>query len=394
MSLIPSGVLGDKFYRYKRLGPAEIRLVRILARRSIQVKCEILHRSFADAPSYTAVSYAWGDPSETTKVSIRDELPSAFVEVNISKSLYRALEALRKKGEDVLVWADALSIDQQNHLEKNEQLSLMADIYKKAQYVAVWLGPDGDDSDNATALLQEVAVAGRTGAVCTQIKSIFSSRAQDRSLPALAALFERQYWTRLWVVQETFNAAAIFVYCGTSRPLPWDDYQTASRVFQQYKRELEDLFSRAHTVVSQKRYSYSQILAYSGPGSLPELDPLAGLGDEALLEVLRVCRRKLSSDPKDKVFGVLGLLSKKIRDSFIVDYGKSVKDVYTEAASFLLITTDCLDVICEAIYFPVYTSSVKLPTWVPDWSYVPSMSAIHLICRYEIHGIEKKKGEL
>lgn len=373
-----SGVLGDKVYRYTPLDAEELRLVRILAARSSQVKCEILHRPFGDLPDYTAISYAWGDPSDMTKIKIRDERYSIFVEVPISKSLYYALEALRKKGEDVLVWADALSIDQQNRDEKNQQLSLMSDIYKNAQYVAVWLGPEEDDSDLATAFLRDVATAAQTGADPFDVESIFSSSAQDESLPALAALFEREYWNRLWIVQELFNAASIDVYCGSSQPLPWDVYQTASRVFLQYKRDLEEFLPRSHSIMTRKQYSYSQILAYSGPGSLPELDSLVSLGDEALLEVLRECRGKLSSDPKDKVFGILGILDREVREEFAVDYGKSVKDVFTDVVDFLLTTTERLDVICEAIHFPVYVSSANLPTWVPDWSHVPATSSILL----------------
>lgn len=373
-----SGVLGDKVYRYSPLEAEEIRLVRVLAARSSQVKCEILHRHFGNPPAYTAISYAWGDASDMTKIKIRDEHFPVFVEVPISKSLYYALEALRKKGEDVLIWADALSIDQQNWDEKNQQLSLMAGIYKKASHVAVWLGPEADDSDLATALLQNVATAAQTGAGRIQVKNIFPSETQDQSLPALAALFERDYWNRLWIVQEIFNAGSVYVYCGSSQPLPWAVYQTASRVFQQYKRDLENFLPRNHSIVSRKQYSYPQILAYSGPGSLPELDSLVSLGDEALLEVLRACRRKLSSDPKDKVFGVLGVLGKEVREEFAVDYGKSVKDVFTDVVDFLLTTTDNLDVICEAIHFPVYISSANLPTWVPDWSHIPATSAISL----------------
>lgn len=373
-----SGVLGDKIYRYTPLEAEELRLVRVLAARSSQVKCEILHRSFEKPPNYTAISYAWGDPSDMTKIKIRDEHFPVFVEVPISKSLYYGLKALRRKGEDMLVWADALSIDQQNRDEKNQQLSLMADIYKKAQYVAIWMGPEGDDSDLATALLQDVATAAQTEAGRVQVKSILFSRAQDQSLPAVAALFEREYWNRLWIVQEIFNAASIYVYCGSSKPLPWAVYQTASRVFQQYKRDLEDFLPRRHSIVSRKQYSYSQILAYSGPGSLPELDSLVSLGDEALLEVLRACRRKLSSDPKDKVFGILGVLGKEVREEFAIDYGKSVKEVFTDVVDFLLTTTDHLDVICEAIHFPVHIPSANLPTWVPDWSHIPATSAISL----------------
>lgn len=379
--LSSSEVLGDNIYRYTPLGAEEFRLVKVLAANRLdtfRVKCEILHTPFGDPPSYIAISYAWGDPLDTTKILIRDMRSPAFVEVRISKSLYHGLEALRMEDEDLLVWADALSIDQENSDEKNVQLSLMADIYKKARYTAVWLGPEADDSDLATALLGKVANVDMTGADNTQIRSIVSSGVQDKSLTALAALFEREYWNRLWIVQEIFNAYDIKVYCGSSEPLSWKDYQTASHIFQQYKKDLESLFPRTHSIASHKQYSYSQILAYSGPGSLPELGSLWVLGDEAFLEALRVCRRKSSSDPRDKVFGVLGVLGEEVRKEFAVDYEKTVKDVYTDVVDFLVRTTGRLDVICEAIHFPVHTSSVNLPTWVPDWSHIPATSSIAL----------------
>ncbi|KAJ4413571.1 hypothetical protein N0V82_008467 [Gnomoniopsis sp. IMI 355080] len=210
------------------------------------------------------------------------------------------------------------------------------------------------------------------------VKQMFSQHSHDPSLPALAALFERDYWKRLWVVQEVYNAIRLSVYCGSSPSLPWDVYQTASQVFQEHKRVLEDLLPKRHSIVSQKQYSYSQILAYQGPGSLPDLDFLMGWGDSALLEVMRVCREKMCSDPKDKVFSVLGILHRDIREDFTVDYRSSVKDIYTDVVDYLLTTTERLDVICESIHFPVYINSFNLPTWVPDWSHIPDVSAISL----------------
>lgn len=379
-----SGVLGDKLYRYTPLGEREFRLVRILAPRKSQVKCEILVRSLDDPPPYTAVSYAWGDPVDSTKVKIRDENYPAFVEVPIAKSLCYALQALRKKGKPVVVWADALSIDQQNREERNQQLPLMTDIYKRAESVAICLGPEEDDSELATGLLQDLATAdeAKPGAASRKdVRDILARESQGRGLPALAALFEREYWKRLWIVQEQFNAADINVYCGSSQPLPWKVYQAASHAFQQHKHDLENLLPKRHNIVAQKRYSYSQILAYQGPGSLPDrgyLTDLAGQGDDGLLEIMRICRRKLSSDPKDKVFGVLGILNEDVRDEFTVDYGSSVKDIYTDVVDYLLTTSERLDVICESIQFPTYSSSNKLPTWVPDWSHVPDISAMSL----------------
>lgn len=172
-----------------------------------------------------------------------------------------------------MVWADAISINQDNRDEENQQLSMMPDINRKALSVAMYLGPEEDDSKLVIRLLEDLALVAEEGPeVCERhIKQMFSQYYHDPSLPDLAALFERDYWKRLWVVQEVYNAIRLSVCCGSSPPLPWDVYQTASQVFQGHKRVLEDLLPKRHSIVSQKQYSYSQILAYQGPGSLPDL---------------------------------------------------------------------------------------------------------------------------
>lgn len=95
-----------------------------------------------------------------------------------------------------------------------------------------------------------------------------------------------------------------------------------------------------------------------------------------MLEVMRICRRKLAADPKDKLYGILGLVEEDIRIEFPADYSLSVKEVYTRVFDYLLCTTELLDVLCEAVHFPLHTNS-DLPTWVPDWSHNPETVALH-----------------
>lgn len=51
----------------------------------------------------------------------------------------------------------------------------------------------------------------------------------------------------------------------------------------------------------------------------------------------------------------------------------STKEVYVEIVDYLIKTTDCLDVICEAFGFPGASNIAGLPSFVPDWS-VSSLS--------------------
>jgi len=61
--------------------------------------------------------------------------------MQITESLATALASLQSESEDVVIWADAVCINQQDPFEKTEQVQLMRDIYKAAMRVIIWLGP-------------------------------------------------------------------------------------------------------------------------------------------------------------------------------------------------------------------------------------------------------------
>ncbi|KAH8686126.1 heterokaryon incompatibility protein-domain-containing protein [Tricladium varicosporioides] len=347
-------------YQYKPLiKHSDFRLVDILLDRDAIINCKISNESLDELPSYLAVSYAWGNPSKTQQIRLNGHI------MFIAVSLHGVLKALREealrqgelgqKAEPVRIWADALCINQEKEDERTQQIRLMTDIYSKAKFVAIWLGPEEDDSDKAIHLLHDLSKLGMGG------------------LAAIASLYERDYWQRLWVVQEVSNAKSIKVYCG-STIFPWEVYSHATQTFNQVKRFLDYYIpcwwkNGKRRAASLNPFSYTQILAYQGPGSLPNLS------GRSFLDVLRACRSKLASDPKDKVFGVLGVLSKGSQ-RFTANYNHPVEQIYTEVVKFVLVTTHCLDIICEAIHFPTYTGSIILPSFVPDWSHIPQTGAM------------------
>lgn len=110
--------------------------------------------------------------------------------IPVAVSLHDALRAVRDEKEEVLVWVDALCIDQQNKDERATQVRLMGQIYRGAMSVAIWIGPEYEQSALALQLLQKVA----ENSIDSQ--HIRSTRNQD-SL-ALLNLFKRDYWKRLW----------------------------------------------------------------------------------------------------------------------------------------------------------------------------------------------------
>jgi hypothetical protein len=160
-------------------------------------------------------------------------------------------------------------------------------------------------------------------------------------------------------------------------------YELASKTFRRHQEDLAYYFPNGvndgtQHVVSKNQHTYAQVLGYEGPGSLADLTSFTNLGEGPLLQVLRTCRRKLSADARDKVFGILGILPEDVRNDLHADYSLSIKEVYTDVVDYLLSTTGRLDVICEAIYFPLHTHSSNLPTWVPNWSHIPQTDALGL----------------
>jgi hypothetical protein len=381
-----SGVLGDQAYQYKPLDDAEFRLVRIFPERKTRIRCEILHASIESPPPYTAISYAWGDAGNTRKIDLENSL------VPISVSLHGGLEALRQKAKSVMVWADALCIDQHNKGERSRQVQLMTGIYSRAESVAMWLGAEENDSNLATDLLCSIADQAKSP---EKVSKLISSKVGKVELTAIVSLFERDYWRRLWVVQEIFNARSITVYCGTTQ-IPWEVYRDASRAFSRHRSDLDNAFpgskrDRRRSTISPDQLSASQVLVYQGPAGLPDLDTYMGLGEESLLAVLRACRRKITSDAKDKVFGILGCLPEEVRTEFQPDYNLSVKDVYTEVVDYLLKTTERVDIICDAVHFPIHTGSHSLPSFVPDWSHIPQTTSLGHIFNFSAGATTKAK---
>lgn len=374
-------------YEYRKLSQEQFRLVMLFppanGNPSAIIQCHILNCSLRIPEyRYTAVSYAWGDVGDSTEILVD------HVKMSVLSSLDGALRALRHLDKEVFVWADAICIDQANFSERSEQVKLMPQIYRKASSVAVWLGPANNDSSLA---FDTIAGLARGAQIPSSITDNTKVPFNERHFAAVVSLYDRDYWQRLWVVQEVFNADSITVYCGDLN-LPWRDFKTASKTLRDNASLLERTFPPGHRnkYYQAQFLSNAQVLLHQGPrsldliGSSADFERLDDLPDEKLFEhllrVMRACRRKLSSDPKDKIFGIQGVLSQRIRREIIVDYKLSVKDVYLNIVDILLQKTACLDIICESIHFPTYMNNNNLlPSSVPDWSHVPSTAPIGMI---------------
>jgi hypothetical protein len=87
-----------------------------------------------EAPSYEALSYIWGGPTNTV------EIICGQGRLSITVNLRDAIRRFRYKNKCRVLWVDAICIDQRNIEERGKQVQLMGMIYWKADRVLVWLG--------------------------------------------------------------------------------------------------------------------------------------------------------------------------------------------------------------------------------------------------------------
>ncbi|KAF2257882.1 HET-domain-containing protein, partial [Lojkania enalia] len=87
------------------------------------LSCQILTVRFIDAPKYVALSYVWGDATVTDHLLCDGKI------LNITLNLRDALLRMRPAEIQRLLWVDAVCINQQDNVEKGQQVRLMGLIY-------------------------------------------------------------------------------------------------------------------------------------------------------------------------------------------------------------------------------------------------------------------------
>ncbi|EMC91886.1 hypothetical protein BAUCODRAFT_39031 [Baudoinia panamericana UAMH 10762] len=190
-----------------------------------------------NAPPYRALSYTWGsDLSHRYHVRVLQRNGS-LSELGIKHNLYDALIRLRQElhaDESCLVWADAISINQADIPEKNQQIQKMAMIYNRAESVCVWLGREEDNSSRAIEFVRKL-----------QRLEEFDFLTQDTGTPAdwaaLHNLMHRPWFSRRWIVQEIALARKAMLYCGPNA-VSWPEFSTATALFVARHRDLRHLF--------------------------------------------------------------------------------------------------------------------------------------------------------
>jgi hypothetical protein len=178
----------------------------------------------------------------------------------------------------------------------------------------------------------------------------------------LTELFQREWFRRVWVYQESAVASTATVKIGTFE-LDWADLCVAVSFFS-----LKNYIIQGLGEVKAVVYS---ICTGSGIGFRRQ--PCRNMPLIALLEATRFFRAKV---PKDRGFALLGLVLEE--DQFRDDYRLSEKELFTKVACYLLHHVvspnhgtqpyiSALRLLSHAKHYPHETRDADFPSWVPKW---------------------------
>ena len=363
---------------YQPLDIDEIRIIRIkpLAYNRAQsipeaiIACDLESVNIDLRPKYTAISYAWGSGEYDQEIRIRGY--PHFISLNLAE----AIRHIRHETDEISLWADQLSINQMDDIEKTQQVQMMKLIYENASDVIAWLGSSADNSDLMMVLLQELAgydaVPGKKHApiisgLAKRISNLsgvaWSEQDVISRLPeAFDKFCNRTYWKRLWVIQEFAVCSELIIKCGRldlqSRGFitAWRKVETLS---SKYRFNVDQL---GQTLLSAARSFVSGIATGRNMYREQRRTLLSVMSTNLMLE--EDYNHPQCSDPRDRVFSLLGLASNKDDYGNFPDYAKPTEDIYEELARAFL--REGMISILSCNQFP--RNFPALPSWVPDWS--------------------------
>jgi hypothetical protein len=192
------------------------------------------------------------------------------------------------------------------------------------------------------------------------------------------ALHYAEVWNRLWVMQELSLAPKIQLVAGRQTL----DWEVVTRFLGDtpYADAFHGTFSHGLVSTIASR-TFRRVQAIDHQRRLLS-DMRAGKAKSSLLDVLARFRSSESGDPRDKVYGLLSLVSEDLRLGIRPNYGKEPAKVYADVTAALINHAGNLDIICQSpwrsfeqhesagvfhVRKPRLDSVGGLPSWAADF---------------------------
>ncbi|KAH7336547.1 heterokaryon incompatibility protein-domain-containing protein [Rhexocercosporidium sp. MPI-PUGE-AT-0058] len=346
--------------KYEPLNEAkdDIRILNIVSEPGDDhVRCILQHFSCSHKyPEYTALSYCWGTLADAVSITVDGAL------VSVTANLAAALRSLRANGHSH-IWVDALCINQNDQMERGQQILRMKAIYRHAATTIAWLGPDSKNQANtAFTRLRILATRKPEAEFEDAIAALFTGYTawrNDAGWSSIKTLMESAYWKRTWIIQELALSKSVLFWWGRSS-IGLDTLDTAMANLRD--RKPKDYFESGYKDILYLLIIVGKTRNNRGRES-------KGMNLE---RILTFSCRSLASEPRDKIFGVLGLSSDGSELIPDPDYRKPLDTILRELTISMLLRRDTKnkvgpsDLMC--IDNPTVPKRQELPSWTIDWT--------------------------
>lgn len=303
-------------YQYTPLRPGDLtfRLLKLLKYQGPELECELFPQplSNGDHVPYEALSYVWGSNELVECIKLNEK------RLWITDNLYCALQYLRLQDRDRYLWIDAICINQDDKEEQSWQVQQMGKIYGLAEGVLFWLGKA---TREIMCLMDSLNQDPRATPDSLREQLKLDDHGLRHYRTGLRQVLGRQWFTRVWILQEVANARKGTVYCGT-RSVP------------------AEIFARAPSVVGEVPQPHCQAILEIMPGPSRARSWWGQKQKRNLYTLLLSFQTSKATDERDKIYALLGMSSDPLDAQRIpIDYTKPVHKVVHRAVAYLLQTT-------------------------------------------------------
>ncbi|RSL66691.1 hypothetical protein CEP51_012780 [Fusarium floridanum] len=358
--LPPLPTLGDKPYytRILTLFPGDMDAPLFCTMQIIDLN----HAPFA----FEALSYVWGKAKSTEPLFCDDG--HLEITVNLDKALrHLRLSSMRRK-----LWVDAICIDQTDLAERARQVQYMRLVYKRAARVIVWLGGKQDWTETAIAFAKELVSLkadfiqnldlashgevsptadpaadteqGRRSDAFSLLSNVYKSNQEGAD--ALSKLFGCEYFTRVWYaptqwlrclekltqliirmarcIQEVVASSYSIVKLADLEIDMKDLLSLLTLVLDRRGLVLEPTPLQLWRMVYEMPFLYEQ-LKYS---------PLEGSIGKMLV-VLTSIRDFGATDPRDRIFAILGITDEGLEPVYSITESNWLVDIARKGYSWI-----------------------------------------------------------
>ena len=323
----------------------QIRLLELLpGRRNDDIRGNLRVVSLNKLPSYEALSYTWGEPVEAKESVERKSLCiNGCQRIGITKNLFTALRRLRYHIAGRTIWIDAICIDQSDSTEREKQVSIMGEIYKKASSVLVWLGEYPNASSTDQWRMRRPHWKRKGTSLVVKSRGHKFAEALNQALCDA----EPKWYERAWIIQE-FVLSNEIVLCFGPVSTAYD--QTHIRdLLMIYPTPVPGLLAFYERTADMMRLKHGMA------------DTVQSISDAALLACMSSCR-----DPKDKVYSLLSLIDTAEASMIPPNYrGQTIAQTFARATYAAVVAQKSLAIL-ELVCFED-NPTAGLATWVVDF---------------------------